>query len=234
MPQHKLKPPPRPSELKAARSKRQKAQKTREKKAKARAKKARVVEPVTQGPRIQLSLLQGEPDEVIGKASDECYTPAFVLDPISRLLDGIDTDPCWSPRSLVKPRRAGYTIADRGDEQPWFGSAWVQPPYSGPDPFVDRAVAHAAEGHKVALLVNVDPSTLWWERTYLEKHGRPADLAGLWPNRIGFLGEFAGGNPARSSSALFLWNIEDADALRELPRVLWYKRVTLAHADPPG
>lgn len=183
--------------------------------------------------RIQLSLLS-EPPEVSGKPSDECYTPASVLDPVSRLLGGIDTDPCWSPRSLVKPRLAGYTIADEGENQPWHGSAWVNPPYSDPDPFMRRAVEHAKEGNRVAVLVNVDPSTLWWERTYADKFGCPAHLTGLWPHRLTFLGEFAGGGTARSSSALFLWNVDETAALTELPRVLWYRRARLKHAEPTG
>jgi hypothetical protein len=182
--------------------------------------------------RIQLSLLAEGEIEVEGRPSDECYTPRGVLDPVSRLLGGIDTDPCWTPKSLVRPRVHGWTVVDDGKDRPWVGSVWLNPPYSDPYPWIDRACAHAHKGHKVAALLNVDPSTLWWGLTYSTVSGRPADIVGLWPQRIGFLGDFAKGNPARSSSVLFLWNIEIEDALRELPKVLFYRPCATISHDP--
>lgn len=172
-------------------------------------------EPPPPRPRVQLSLL-GDSPEVTGPASDECYTPSSILDPVAELLGGIDTDPAWSPSSLVRPRVHGYTIAQDGLTRPWAGSVWLNPPYSKPGPWVQRAAEHAAEGHKVALLVNNDPSTQWWRYTLT------AGALGLWPARIHFAGAFAGGGAARFSCALLLWRVSLADCAAKLPRVAWY------------
>lgn len=180
--------------------------------------------------RVQLSLL-GEAPVVEGRASDECYTPRKLVTAAEELLEGIDTDPCWSPRSLVTPRVAGYTIADDGLSKEWHGSVWLNPPYSGPYPFMERACAHAEKGHKILAVLNVDPSTAWWAVTYpfegMERKGKgqAADYCGLYPERLCFLGAFAKGNTARSASALFAWNIAKDRLKAVLPRVLWYQPV---------
>ncbi len=161
--------------------------------------------------RVQLSLLGEDPD-VTGPASDECYTPSSILDPVVELLGGIDTDPCWSSSSLVRPRH-GYAIAQDGLTQPWYGTVWLNPPYSNPGEWVKRAAEHAAEGHMVAALLSLDPSTKWW------RHTLSASSLGLWPARVHFAGKFAGGGAARFSSALVLWNVPISACVAMLPRV---------------
>ncbi|MEE8310256.1 MAG: DNA N-6-adenine-methyltransferase [Hyphomicrobium sp.] len=209
------KSPPRASELK----KRRRAKKS----VRRRPLEPAPVEeaPPETGPkaRIQLSLLGGSA-EVTGPLSDECYTPESLLGPLRRLLGGIDTDPCWSPSSLVRPRIAGYTIADDCLSKEWFGSVLLNPPYSKPEPFVRRAVEHAALGHKVAIIVNVDPSTEWWAAMHNGPIKPSAVL--LWPDRVRFLGPFAQGRPARSATAVILYNVPIEEVRKELPTIPAY------------
>lgn len=211
------KAPPRVAELKPAKTRRSKKSTRRRPSDRRRVEEA----PPETGPkaRIQLSLLGGQA-EVTGPLSDECYTPEALLGPLRRLLGGIDTDPCWSPNSLVRPRIAGYTIADDCLTKEWFGSVLLNPPYSKPEPFVRRAVEHAALGHKVAIIVNVDPSTEWWAAMHYGPIKPSAVL--LWPDRVRFLGPFAKGKPARSATAIILYNVPIEEVREELPTIPAY------------
>lgn len=171
--------------------------------------------------RVQLSLLGDEPD-IIGPDSDECYTPLSVLEPLEALLGGIDTDPCWSPHSLVKPRIVGFTIADNCLTKQWVGKVWLNPPYSGPGPFLDAAAGHAREtGERVIALVKLDPSTEWWKFT------AKASAIGLWPHRIAFTGRYAKSSAAPFPSAVICWNILIDRCVRIVPTVPWYARAQL-------
>ncbi len=214
-------PPPRPTELAALAL------------ARSVLRSEPTAEPRPPRPRVQLSLL-GDSPEVSGPASDECYTPGAILDPISELLGGIDTDPAWSPSSLVVPKVHGYTIHQDGLTRAWVGSVWLNPPYSNPGPWVRRASEHAGAGNKVAMLINNDPSTRWWRDTLT------AGVLGLWPERIRFGGDFAGGGAARFSCALILWHVPIADCAARLPRVAWYAQhgrnghALNARGDRPG
>jgi len=208
--------------LRVAELKPEKAKRVKKSNRRRPSKRSRVEEaPPETGPkaRIQLSLLGGQA-EVTGPLSDECYTPEVMLGPLRRLLGGIDTDPCWSPSSLVRPRIAGYTIADDCLTKEWFGSVLLNPPYSKPKPFVRRAVEHAALGHKVAIIVNVDPSTEWWSAMHYGPIKPSAVL--LWPDRVRFLGPFAKGKPARSATAVILYNVPIEEVREELPTIPAY------------
>lgn len=225
------KAPPRPAELarrlEVVRARRKKAAARRKKKA----PKGSEQSEQAPRPRVQLSLLGDDP-EVTGPSSDECYTPSSILEPVAELLGGIDTDPAWSPLSLVRPRVAGYTIGQDGLAQVWTGSVWLNPPYSAPAEWLRRAAEHAATGERVAALISLDPTTKAW------RHTLGANALGLWPTRIKFAGAFAGGGAARFSCALVLWNVEIEAAIARLPRVAWYQpRGRLEHgldARPAG
>ena len=149
----------------------------------------------------QLRIVGTEPDDgwTPGKDSDECYTPAWILALAAQAMGGpIDTDPAWSPRSLVRPLVHGWTHADDGATRPWAGRVWCNPPYSDPGPFCERAVEHALGRHgPVVMLLKLDPSTRWWE---IAMHGSPAVV--MLRNRVRFLGARPHGEmPALLSSA---------------------------------
>jgi hypothetical protein len=162
-------------------------------------------------PRFRHQLeLPGLPAQEVA-AGDECYTPQALLDVAELLLDGIDTDPAWSPASLVRPRLAGYTIADDGLGIPWHGTKWLNPPYSDPWPWFVKLNAELEladalvppRGTRAVALVKLDPTTRWWAE--LERR-RPAIC--LLRARVRFVGSFAGGGTPRFASALAVWGVE--------------------------
>ena len=76
-------------------------------------------------------------------------------------LGDFDLDPCSNPRSNI---RAGtrYSLEENLDglRLPWFGSVFVNPPFSDPFAWSMRLAAH--NGPWVAL-VKLDPTTTWFE-----------------------------------------------------------------------
>lgn len=152
----------------------------------------------------QVALPGGGFDEDVVE-SDACYTPQYILEAAERILGGpIETDPCWSLESLVRPTRYGWTIRDRGETQPWYGRTFVNPPYSDPGPFMQRAAAHDAP---TVALVKLDPSTAWWKDNISSRwedmeHGMGICLL---DHRVKFKGGYAGGGAAPFPSALITW-----------------------------
>jgi hypothetical protein len=142
----------------------------------------------------------------VGPDSDECYTPRWLIEVAEAILGGpIETDPAWSPRSLVRPLITGYTFADDGATRPWFGRTWINPPYSNPLPFMNRAADFPpfdSDGQlaPALALVRLDPTTQWWA-TAMRIRPRVCLLA----DRVAFQGDYAGGNPAPISCALIAW-----------------------------
>ena len=168
----------------------------------------------------QLSIVEADPAEdwTPGKESDECYTPAWILELAARAMGGpIETDPAWSPRSLVRPTAHAWTHHDDGANRPWFGRVWVNPPYSKPDPFMVRASEHAAMGRgPVIALVKLDPTTAWWAIAM-----RTAHAVVLLRDRVRFLGEYAGGKSgAMFPSAVIVWDCDPFPAFRHTGWVL--------------
>lgn len=143
-----------------------------------------------------------------GRASDEKYTPQWVLDQIDLHFGGIELDPCWHPNSLVCPmmglglggclvRGLGgvprvvepkdglaemwHELVEPGGRRPIF----VNPPYSNMVEWAKKVVAEANEGCEIILLTNASVETAWCQ-----------DL--IWPNataivfprrRLRFVGE---------------------------------------------
>lgn len=95
--------------------------------------------------------------------SAEHYTPPSFLD-LVREVAPIDLDPCWSPKSLVRPRRA-YTVAGLTD--PWScddGLIFVNPPYGrGIGEWVARCARAGVAGHSVLALVPARTDSLWFQ-----------------------------------------------------------------------
>ena len=114
---------------------------------------------------------------------DNVLTPKTFYD----LLDAefhFDHDPC-------PPTPAGLRPFDGlGD---WPGrSVFVNPPYSNPRPWIQRAVEESAKGKTVVMLLRADTSTRWFHDLILPnaevrfvrgrlqfKQGKPAPFASL-------------------------------------------------------
>ena len=60
------------------------------------------------------------------------------------------------------------TAADDGLSQPWFGTVWLNPPFSDKTPWYRRLVGHVEreEVERAAALGPVDPSTDWFQEWF--------------------------------------------------------------------
>ena len=81
--------------------------------------------------------------------SDEWSTPRDIVE----AWGVFDLDPCARPETAKAPR--WYTKVDNGLLLPWHGRVWLNPPYSRPRPWLEKAIQEVREGratHVVALL----------------------------------------------------------------------------------
>jgi len=133
---------------------------------------------------------------------DKSFTPAWLVEIVDALLDGIDTDPCWHPESHVRP----FLLACDGDElgdglaATWLGSVWVNPPYSKPGPWIEKCEAHA--GPVIALL-KCDTSTKAFAAVWR------ADVRVFFSKRLKFEG-YGEAQSAPFASVLAVWNVDAA------------------------
>jgi hypothetical protein len=81
-------------------------------------------------------------------------TPAYVLEPVRRLLGSIELDPCTEPDNPVGAQRF-YCLPQDGAALPWDASTiFVNPPYGQVrDRWVKRCVGAARIGSRVVLLI---------------------------------------------------------------------------------
>jgi len=79
--------------------------------------------------------------------SDDYYTPAWVFETMGIRFD---LDVCAPPGGIPWiPADHYFDMEADGLAQPWEGRVWMNPPFSGSTPWVDRFIAH---GNGVALL----------------------------------------------------------------------------------
>jgi len=87
------------------------------------------------------------------KRDDDYGSPKWLWD---ELLAGW-FDPCpLNPTSLREFDGLGK----------WPNRTKVNPPYSNPEPWVDKAIQASREGKTVALLLKHDSSTRWWAKLH--------------------------------------------------------------------
>lgn len=102
-----------------------------------------------------------------GDASDGWYTPPWMIEKARALLGGFDTDPatCAAAQAVVQAA-TWYTEVENGLLHTWTGRLWLNPPYSGPAKWTDKALAHYAAGDVSAALIltNSYTETGWWQR----------------------------------------------------------------------
>jgi hypothetical protein len=89
-----------------------------------------------------------------GGKRDCRYTPPEVLEALHRVIGSIDLDPCADIESPVVAK-SRYFEADDGLSQPWFGTVYCNPPYSGSAAFLKRAhdAWSSGECNVVAMLL---------------------------------------------------------------------------------
>jgi phage N-6-adenine-methyltransferase len=88
------------------------------------------------------------------KGNDECATPSWIKHGI---FEGW-YDPCPLSYGLVE--RDGLNSDWPSDK------IFINPPYSKPMPWIERAIAESKKGKTIALLVKHDSSTQWWAKLH--------------------------------------------------------------------
>jgi phage N-6-adenine-methyltransferase len=102
-----------------------------------------------------------------GASDVEWYTPAEYVEAARAVLGSIDLDPASSDEAQKTVQAARYfTVAEDGLAHDWFGTVWLNPPYSQPAiaEFVSKLIAAYQRGDVTAaiLLTNSSTDTAWF------------------------------------------------------------------------
>lgn len=100
--------------------------------------------------------------------SDEWRTPQALFDEIAAVYGPFDVDVAARADNAKAP--VYYTKEDNGLVSPWFGRVWVNPPYSKPGPWCERAVVECVIRGNCDLVVMLLPAaidTQWFHRSVL-------------------------------------------------------------------
>lgn len=93
------------------------------------------------------------------RTSDDYYTPRWVFDALGLTFDLDVASPPEGPWHT--PCEAYYTQADDGLSQDWTGSVFMNPPYSGPTPWVAKWLQHGDGIALVPFMKSKWFQTLW-------------------------------------------------------------------------
>lgn len=94
---------------------------------------------------------------VFSSDSDEWMTPKEILDSVVSVLGEIDLDPCSEAARSNVPARNHFIESEDGLSKIWRGTAFMNPPYSAADAFVEKLIASWKEGgvtQAIALLAS--------------------------------------------------------------------------------
>jgi phage N-6-adenine-methyltransferase len=101
--------------------------------------------------------------------SDHWSTPSNLVAALAADYGPFDLDACCRPETSKAP--SFYTPDDDGLMQPWFGRVWLNPPYSKPGPWLEKAHAETQSGRAetVVALLPVRTDTRWFHRLVKDK-----------------------------------------------------------------
>ena len=101
----------------------------------------------------------------VSQETDEWSSPRELVEPLADAVDGFDLDPCSGAESSPFADSV-YTESDDGLAQDWFGTVWVNPPYSAMGEWTSKALAQFRrdEVDRIFYLCKGDSSTDWWQR----------------------------------------------------------------------
>lgn len=151
--------------------------------------------------------------------TDEWGSPPSLWRPISQALDGFDLDPCSGAESSPIADEQ-YTAEDDGLHRSWFGTVWVNPPYSDMGPWMKKGFSEVVNGNveTAVYLIPVRSSTEWWHR-YVSEAAALCMIEG----RISYVGgqvneDKGGGHNAPFASALAVYGDYPDELLSVLDR----------------
>lgn len=95
-------------------------------------------------------------------SSDHWSTPRQLVDELEREFGVFDLDPCC--RVETAKARKFYTPTENGLALPWHGSVFLNPPYSKPAPWLQKAIDETSNYNAriVVALLPVRTDTRWF------------------------------------------------------------------------
>jgi phage N-6-adenine-methyltransferase len=95
-------------------------------------------------------------------SSDHWETPPGMIAALEAEFGQFDLDPCC--RAETAKGASFYTPADDGLSKPWFGNVFLNPPYSKPGPWLEKAIQETSAGRArlVVALLPVRTDTRWF------------------------------------------------------------------------
>ena len=109
------------------------------------------------------------------RTSDDYYTPKWIFDALGVKFD-LDVA-CPPEGPLFTPAKAWYTQETDGLTSPWWGTVWMNPPFSKTAPWVDKWIKHSdgiallpcvKETKWVRELFDSSASVLWFNDLKIE------------------------------------------------------------------
>lgn len=93
--------------------------------------------------------------------SDQWATPPALIAELEQEFGAFDLDPCCRRETAKAPAWADKEI--NGLDKPWFGRVFLNPPYSDPGPWLEKACSEVESG-RAALVVALIPcaTETWW------------------------------------------------------------------------
>lgn len=103
--------------------------------------------------------------EVYENKSDEWATPKSFYRPLREAVNGFDLDPASGAEDEPIATEQ-YTKEDDGLSQKWFGTVFVNPPFSDKDKWIDKAIneVNKSRAETIVMLLPVDTSTKWFHK----------------------------------------------------------------------
>lgn len=120
---------------------------------------------------------------VTSKASDEWYTPQWLVDQCAAEFGPFDTDPAATPATSQAP--VFYTMDDDGLAQIWKGRVWLNPPYSQVGTWMAKARAEV-DMENAELVVCLVPARV--DARWYRSAAAIASVVRILPQRVKFGG----------------------------------------------
>ena len=153
--------------------------------------------------------------QFVSHQTDEWSSPRELVEPLASAVDGFDLDPCSGAESSPFADSV-FTEDDDGLAKDWYGTVWVNPPYSAMHEWTSKALAQFKRDNvdRVLYLCKGDSSTDWWQRA-----AASASVVATIDHRLKF-GD--GENSAPFASHIFVFGHagDVIEALAEHGRVL--------------
>lgn len=94
--------------------------------------------------------------------SDHWSTPQHIVDMLAADYGPFDLDPCCRPETAKAPEF--YTSTEDGLARFWHGRVWLNPPFSKPAPWLEKAYCETREGRcsVVVAILPVRTDTRWF------------------------------------------------------------------------